>query len=79
MQALKDRVVEVETELRALQEENDKLRRAQEKAEATKVSLARKEQQVSSLKVQLDNLRQEMHESTTGHLAQQEKLEHHNQ
>lgn len=54
IQALKDRVVELEAELKPLQEEVEKLRKVNERSEGLKAALQRKEQQLAQMRTQLD-------------------------
>ena len=63
MQALKERVTELETESRALHEETGRLKRVNERSEALRASLTRREQQLSAVKSQLETTHRELTEA----------------
>ena len=60
LQALKERVVELEVVQSTLGEENDRLRKTQDKSDALKATIARKDEIIRSIKTQLERVQQEL-------------------
>jgi hypothetical protein len=69
VQALKERVTELETESRTLHEEIERLKRINERSEALRASLTRRDQQLSAVKTQLETTHRELTEAKQSEYA----------
>lgn len=75
VQALKEEVHRLEGENKVLSEENDRLKRVNEKAESTRALVQRKENQLISLRAQLDKAHSELADAKRRELASREEFD----
>jgi hypothetical protein len=75
MQALKEKVLELESELNRVQEENNRLQKIGERSEGLRGVITRKDTAIQSLKLQVDRLQAQIDSLKTEEMVHQAEAE----